>query len=36
VKAEANTAKIRKVFHQLLAAGKGLVKILWRGKAVAR
>src|SRR5262249_25562492 len=36
LKAEANTAKIRKVFHQLLAAGKGVVKILWQGKAVAR
>jgi predicted GTPase len=36
VKAEANTAKIRKVFHQLLAVGKGVVKILWQGKAVVR
>ena len=28
LKAEIDTGKVRKVFHQLLAAGKGLVKVL--------
>jgi predicted GTPase len=31
LRAEADTRKIRKVFNQLLAAGKGLVKALWNG-----
>ena len=31
-----DTAKIRKVFHQLLTVGKDVVSILWRDKAVAR
>jgi len=36
VKAEANTAKIRKIFYQLLAAGKGIVKVLWQSRALAK
>jgi predicted GTPase len=30
LRAEADTGKVRKVFFQLLAAGKGLVKALWQ------
>jgi uncharacterized protein len=30
LRAEADTGKVRKVFYQLLAAGKGLVKALWQ------
>ncbi len=29
LRAEIDTGKVRKVFHQLLAAGKGLVKAVW-------
>jgi predicted GTPase len=32
LRAEADTGKIRKVFDQLLAVGKGIVKVLWQGK----
>jgi predicted GTPase len=30
LRAEADTGKVRKVFYQLLAAGKGLAKALWQ------
>ena len=31
LRAEADTGKVRKVFHQLLSAGKQAVKVLWQG-----
>jgi predicted GTPase len=33
LKAEADTAKVRKVFHQLVAIGKEALKILWQSSA---
>jgi predicted GTPase len=33
---EADTRKVRRVFDQLLAAGKEAIKILWQGPAVKR
>jgi predicted GTPase len=32
LRAETDTGKVRKVFHQLLAIGKGIVQVLWQGK----
>src|SRR5262249_2648974 len=34
LKAEFDAAKVRKVFQQLLAAGKEAVKVLWKGPPV--
>jgi predicted GTPase len=31
LRAEVDTGKVRKVFHQLLAAGKEVIKVLWEG-----
>jgi predicted GTPase len=31
IRAESDTGKVKKVFHQLLSAGKGLVKVVWQG-----
>jgi predicted GTPase len=33
LKAETDTGKVRKVFQQLLAAGRGAVKVLWQANA---
>jgi len=33
LRAEIDTGKVRKVFHQLLASGKEVVKALWQGAA---
>jgi hypothetical protein len=32
LKGEIDTGKIKKVFNQLVAASKGLLPVLWRGK----
>jgi predicted GTPase len=32
LRAETDTGKVRKVFHQLLAAGKEMVKLVWEAK----
>jgi hypothetical protein len=35
VRAESDMRKVRKVFHQLLSAGKLMVKALWEGPIAA-